>query len=411
MTLSIIIPLYNPRMAYLRECLDSVINQDYNDYEVILINDGSTDISEKICLEYVSKHNCFQYIYQENKGLGEARNTGLDCAKGTYVLFLDSDDAIEKNCIKKLVLFAEKKQADMVYFDEVVCDEQMSALFIRKTYSKMESEINKLKALELSMHPAHICARLYRRDLFENVRFASIWYEDMEIFPRLLSKAQKINYYKVPIYYYRQHEGAITRQEYDDRNLDVITAWINVYTKVGYSDEEKKAVEISLKKSICTFVFFRRQYATAYVDCYNNLFRMKTDRSRKAKSAINIEHMPLWQQADFYDKSYIIDILKGLREVYQNGGVLRFGKKNTVDFQKMGVGEEEIVFLLDGDIVLHEIRFQCGNPVISDVINELSQWNLVSMKNQLKTFNIAPNIMEKAMLHGIRIKLERGMLQ
>ena len=135
------------------------------------------------------------------------------------------------------------------------------------------------------MHPSHIWARLYRRNLFDCLRFTSIWYEDMELFPRLLAKADRLYYYKVPVYYYRQHKKGITHQREDKRNLEVITAWHNAYTKADYSGEERKAIEICIKKSISTFLFFRPKYAAAYAEFYNHIFEGETTLSSEDKNA------------------------------------------------------------------------------------------------------------------------------
>lgn len=98
--ISIIVPVYNVE-KYLKVCLDSIKNQTYNNFEVIMINDGSTDKSKKICEEY-TKDARFILINQNNQGLSGARNTGLKNITGEYVLFIDSDDWIEKNCFDLL---------------------------------------------------------------------------------------------------------------------------------------------------------------------------------------------------------------------------------------------------------------------------------------------------------------------
>ena len=102
--ISIIIPIYNQE-KYLEDCLESVKNQDLDKYEVILIDDGSTDNSKMICETFVKKNNNFRYFYQQNAGLGAARNTGLSYAKGKYVLFLDSDDAYEQNSLRRVFTY------------------------------------------------------------------------------------------------------------------------------------------------------------------------------------------------------------------------------------------------------------------------------------------------------------------
>lgn len=114
--ISVIIPIYNVE-AYLRECIDSVINQTYKNFEIILVDDGSTDSSGKICDEYVEKDDRITVIHQKNGGPSKTRNTGIENANGKYVYFLDSDDYIENNSLEVLINTAESNDADLVFFD------------------------------------------------------------------------------------------------------------------------------------------------------------------------------------------------------------------------------------------------------------------------------------------------------
>lgn len=114
--ISVIIPVYNVE-AYLRECIDSVLNQTYKNFEIILVNDGSTDSSGEICDEYVEKDDRITVIHQKNSGPSKTRNTGLENANGKYIYFLDSDDYIENNALELLVNTAESNDADLVFFD------------------------------------------------------------------------------------------------------------------------------------------------------------------------------------------------------------------------------------------------------------------------------------------------------
>ena len=116
--ISVIIPVYNVE-NYLRECIESVLNQTFRDFEVILVDDGSTDSSGDICDEYVEKDERVTVIHQKNGGLSVARNTGLSEANGKYVYFLDSDDYISENALATLLNIAENDSSDIVFFDAV----------------------------------------------------------------------------------------------------------------------------------------------------------------------------------------------------------------------------------------------------------------------------------------------------
>ena len=98
---SIVVPIYNVE-KYLSKCIDSLISQTYKNLEIILVNDGSTDQSGEIAQQYAKQDSRIRYIVQKNKGLGGARNTGLEYAKGNYILFIDSDDYIRNNMVEKM---------------------------------------------------------------------------------------------------------------------------------------------------------------------------------------------------------------------------------------------------------------------------------------------------------------------
>ena len=114
--ISVIIPVYNVK-DYLIECIDSVLNQSYTNLQIILVDDGSTDTSGKICNEYAQKDSRIQVIHQKNGGLSDARNTGLANADGEYVYFLDSDDLILPFAIEAALSKIKSTNADFVFFD------------------------------------------------------------------------------------------------------------------------------------------------------------------------------------------------------------------------------------------------------------------------------------------------------
>ena len=121
--ISVIIPVYNVE-NYLRECLDSVLAQTYSNYEVLLIDDGSTDSSFDICCEYCDKDKRFKVYQKENGGASSARNYGLDCAAGEYLYFLDSDDYLKPIALEKMASCACQHQADLVFIEGETINEQ-----------------------------------------------------------------------------------------------------------------------------------------------------------------------------------------------------------------------------------------------------------------------------------------------
>ena len=112
MLVSIIVPIYNGEV-YLKDCLESILNQTYKETEIILVDDGSTDASRKICDLYAQKYKNVISLYQENSGVSKARNLGLNCAKGEYIYFCDSDDILHQDILETLVRDIEDKKVDV----------------------------------------------------------------------------------------------------------------------------------------------------------------------------------------------------------------------------------------------------------------------------------------------------------
>ena len=120
---SVIVPIYNVE-KYLRMCVDSILNQTYGDLQIILVDDGSPDRCGEICDEYAKKDKRIEVIHKENGGLGYARNSGLELAKGEYVIFLDSDDWIDAGHIERLVAEAKKTNADVIVHGYKKCTDE-----------------------------------------------------------------------------------------------------------------------------------------------------------------------------------------------------------------------------------------------------------------------------------------------
>ena len=126
---SVIVPVYNVEL-YIDRCIQSIIQQTYKNLEIILVDDGSTDNCGKICDEYALKDERIKVIHSENRGVGVARNIGLDCSTGEYLAFVDSDDCMEMTLVEDCVCFSKDKDADIVIFDWYV--EQFGNKSIRK---------------------------------------------------------------------------------------------------------------------------------------------------------------------------------------------------------------------------------------------------------------------------------------
>ena len=256
MLISIIIPVYNVE-KYLDECLISILNQEFKDYEIILINDGSKDNSGNICNEYSQKYSFISVIHQKNKGLSEARNSGLRIAKGEYILFIDSDDYIEKGSLKLIAKkVAQNKKIDVVFLNAIKFYPDGKKILMKDGYiekkinGKSKNEVMKYLA-NLSKFPGSACTKLISNKLIrENELYfqKNLLSEDIEWTVRLLKVANNFLYINIPYYYYRQfREGSIT----NTNNLKRIECIISIIKK--YSN---KNIRLEYQEEINSFMAY-----------------------------------------------------------------------------------------------------------------------------------------------------------
>ena len=229
MLISVIIPVYNVE-PYLRQCLDSVLQQQHvNNYEIICINDGSTDNSRFILDEYAKKYDKIKVISQENRGLSAARNTGIRAASGEYIFFLDSDDWIEPNALKVL-LDSISGVEDMICFNgrrffEDGTNENPDNGITENSLTGWEY-YNKYALLQRQFHFVCVVLRIYRREfILENDLFfmEGIYHEDNLFTPMVCYNAQKVKVIPDIIYIYRIRSGSITQSRNKKHLYDTIT--------------------------------------------------------------------------------------------------------------------------------------------------------------------------------------------
>lgn len=223
--LSIIIPIYKVE-DYLPVCLDSVLYPELEDYEVVAVDDGSPDRSGQIADDYARRFpDRIRVIHQENKGLGGARNTGIEAARGEYLLFLDSDDSLVPGAVKEM-LEALETDADILFFDYVSVLENGRVLS-RHTGCAREGDFRLSDYPALFLEYPSAWNKLWRRSLFleSGVRFPErLWFEDLATSPRLYLRAERIRSVRSCWLRYLQRGGSITRSKDPSRNREIITA-------------------------------------------------------------------------------------------------------------------------------------------------------------------------------------------
>ena len=254
--LSVIVPVYNVEQ-YIRPCIESIFGQglDESDFEVIMVNDGTQDRSFDNISDLFAMHTNMFRVNQENQGLSAARNTGLAYAKGTYVLFVDSDDLLVEGSVAQLLKVAEDNLADIVVADFVkLSDEEISNYqphyqesmpFVCKTGSRLFLE-------DLNPSENYVWRTLYRREFLEDyhLRFIpGICYEDMPFTPECYLKAKTGVRAACPLYIYRMGHSSITStmtpKKAMDLNKGIEHVW-HLREMDGISEEERQRLTDNL---------------------------------------------------------------------------------------------------------------------------------------------------------------------
>ncbi len=238
--ISFIIPIYNVE-KYLRKCVESLLAQDYENYEIILVDDGSMDRSGAICDEYSSpspitynQSPLIRVIHQENRGLSAARNAGLKVAKGEYVCFVDSDDYWEPNLLGGLMKQIERENLDVLRFDYQ--NVRLKNEGIRELENEREYEVfepnktpryvdTKNKVVDgetyLNTRMGYACyAVMYimRREIVPTFT-EGIHFEDVDWLPRMMLKAKRVNSTTTVVYNYLLRQGSITKVQGDRKKI------------------------------------------------------------------------------------------------------------------------------------------------------------------------------------------------
>ena len=221
--ISVIIPVYNTE-KYVEKCLESLAKQEMQDFEVIIVNDGSTDNSENVIKNYMqsSKLN-IKYLEKENGGLASARNYGVEKASGKYISFLDSDDYLDKNLFSELEKYIDK-DIDLIKFKMKKVDEK--GRLIEKLDGPVfdicsgKQAYEKLCTSDKYMDPA--CIYLYKREFFveNNFKYKLRYHEDFGLTSLIIVQAKTVISTDICGYNYLQTEESLTRSKDDSKNID-----------------------------------------------------------------------------------------------------------------------------------------------------------------------------------------------
>ena len=229
MLVSLIITVFNVE-SYLPQCLDSVLAQTHDDIEVILIDDGSTDSSGDICTRYKDSDERIRVLRQENRGIADTRNAGIEASTGDYIVFVDADDRIAEDHVEYLLKLCTDNDADMACCAWTLDDHgRMSKCSYRKNEPGLyKGDHEAMRALLTTrLLSSSVWGKIYKRVLFDEVRFpeGTNYYEDDATMYRLVSHASSVAIGDRSTYYYRLRDDSLIHRTFNDNNLKMISVF------------------------------------------------------------------------------------------------------------------------------------------------------------------------------------------
>lgn len=251
--ISIIIPVYNVE-KYLTECLESVDLQTYPNLEILLIDDGSTDASGKICDRYSKKNKKFKTIHKEYGGVSSARNVGLKHVKGEYIAFVDSDDIVSKDYILNLYQCLKEENADISLSRYVRFVDKIEMPKTSKKQGSLSSTTALKKLLyqeEQELFIVTLWGKLYKKKVFEGIQFPNGRInEDNAVITDVFDHANTISYIDICDYFYRKTFNSITSQPFSKARMDVVYFSEKVMKKYENTDFYKGAMNLFFRRNI-----------------------------------------------------------------------------------------------------------------------------------------------------------------
>ena len=253
--ISIIIPIYNVE-PYLKKCIDSIILQSYSNLEIILVDDGSPDNCGNMCDDYASKDSRIVVIHKQNGGLSSARNAGINIAKGDYLMFVDSDDWVEKDFCETALKKKKKKKVDCLAFGYFKHENNIviPKFTDHPRYLLAEEAIRSIVNLDDIIYNFAV-NKIYSKKVFKDIRFpVGRLFEDQGTTYRIFDYVGKIYVSNSPLYHYISRSGSIMNQKYKPKAInDKFDLWVerlhfikNNYPSV-YNDQLLQIVKFTIE--------------------------------------------------------------------------------------------------------------------------------------------------------------------
>lgn len=320
--ISVIIPVYNVE-KYVRKCLDSVLNQTYENLEILIIDDGSTDDSGNLCDEYQDTH--VHVYHTDNHGLSAARNYALDRIHGDYIAFLDSDDWMELNALEILLNKAKTTGADIVAFRfyQEYKDKTFEPEGTNTEFTVEGDEVLKSMVIDRRL-TEDVWNKFYKADLFYGIRYPEgKIFEDKATTYKLLQKAKVLTYTPAPLIHYRNREGSLSNVHsmksltdywvvYRER-FDTLGSLSDTYYRIALSEAIGAISRMWRWYAVCTEE--EKIVSQRYLDDMKKF--VEEHRSEVLKGAYS-RHVKATCHYARYQISFIYKLLNFMNTLYRN---------------------------------------------------------------------------------------------
>ena len=327
--ISVIVPVYNVE-KYLDECLDSILAQSFKNFEVICVNDGSTDSSSDILNNYAKKDTRIKIITQSNQGLGGARNAGLNKANGNYICFIDSDDYIELDALEKLHSNAISNQSDIALFkfqkvdDFHNVDRKRYAFKIDRIFGDIDYDHFTFTYQDVKKHVLNsafsACLKLYKKEFLDSIGFAfpaEVHFEDVPAHAMVMLGAQRISFVNDFLYNYRTNPDSITNATANNFDIFKVIDMVEDYLmEHGYYENLEN--EFILFKIAQIFTYFDIEKSDEFFNRAKAEFEKIEIKDDKLLKERYLKRFNLVLDSDNYDE-YVVK--------------LNSDKKNTKSFK------------------------------------------------------------------------------
>lgn len=305
MKISVIVPVYNVE-NYLVKCLESLVMQSYQDVEILVVNDGSTDGSEQIIREYARKYpDKIKSFNKKNGGLSDARNFGIDHASGAYIGFVDSDDYVTADMFGEMVRLAEKHDVKMVICNIQKVDQNGRITQKLTQLPGMPEKIELEDKFSVFSDISYFaCNKIFRKDLFEEKRFKKgAHFEDIQLIPQLLLECKAVAQTQKFHYQYLERTDSITKT-HTERGLDILQAIKDVeicFSGSHYAQRHPELKNFQIFEGVYSFLAY-----LAFVKNKELFYRMSQELQVFVRERdIKLKDILLYNR---FDKNYLLSL-------------------------------------------------------------------------------------------------------